>query len=89
MNPKEVFLIARVFQIKSEKHPKIKIAYEKAFEYLRSTVCDFAKIDVDIHLALVQKFNLPAREPAPVFTEGYKDRSLSETNFPELGVVFK
>lgn len=27
MNPKEIFLIARVFQLKKEKYPKTKVAY--------------------------------------------------------------
>ena len=89
VNSGEVFLIARVFQIKSEKHLKMKIACEKACEYLKLAVCDFAKINADIHPVLAQKFNLPTLEPAPVFTEGYQDKSLGATNFSELGFVFK
>ena len=57
MNPEEVFLIARVFQIKAEKHPKMKIACDKACEFLKALVCDFGKINVDIHLVLDKKFN--------------------------------
>ena len=82
MNPEEVFLIARVFQFKFEKHSKMKISFERACEYLRSTVCDFAKIDADIHPALAQKFILPAHEPIPILIEGYEERSLGATNFP-------
>ena len=63
----------------------MKIAYEKAYEYLKSAVCDFAKIDEDIHPVLAQKFNLPTLDPVPVFTEGYQDRTLGATNFLELG----
>lgn len=29
MNPKEAFLISRVFQVKAEKHPKMRIECEK------------------------------------------------------------
>ena len=45
MNPREVFLIAKVFQNKSEKYPKMKIAFERASTFLRENVCDFAKIE--------------------------------------------
>ena len=40
MNLEEVFLIAKVFQHKSEKHPKMKIALERANTFLKETVCD-------------------------------------------------
>ena len=33
-NPEDIFLIARVFQLKAEKHPKIKVAFERACEFL-------------------------------------------------------
>ena len=89
MNPEEVFLIARVFQINYEKHTKMNIAYERDCTFLKETLCDFAKINVDIHLALAHKFNLPPLDPALVLTEGYQERSLGATNFPKLGVVYK
>ena len=89
MNPEKVYLIARVFQIKAEKHLKMVIVYEKACEFLKSLVCDFAKIDAYIHIVLAQKFKLPALEPTPVFTKGYQERSIGATNFPQLGVVYK
>ena len=82
MNPEEVFLIARVFQIKAEKHPKMKIACDKACEFLKALVCGFRKIYVDIHHLLAQKFNFPKLEPEPSFTEGCQEMSLSATNFP-------
>ena len=89
MNPEEVFLIARVFENKSEKYPKMEIAFERASIFLRESLCDFAKIDADIHPALAKKFNLPPLDPAPMLTEGYQERSLGATNFPDLGVIFK
>ena len=49
MNPEEVFLIAKVFQNKCEKHPKMKIALERSSTYLKEIVRDFAKIDAEIH----------------------------------------
>ena len=41
----EIFLIARVFQLKAEKYPKMKISFEMACEFIKSLVCDFGKID--------------------------------------------
>ncbi|KAL7594601.1 hypothetical protein Lser_V15G29705 [Lactuca serriola] len=89
MNPEEIFLIARVFQNKSEKNPKMKIALERASTFLRETICDFARIDTNIHTALAPKFNLPPLDPAPMLTKGFQERSLGATNFPDLGVIFK
>lgn len=89
MNPEEVFLIAKVFQNKTEKYPKMKIAFERASTFLGETVCDFAKIDADIHPALAKKFDLPPLDPAPMLTEGYQERSLGATKFPDLVVIFK
>lgn len=45
MNPEEIFFIARVLQLKSEKHHKMKIACERACEFLKALVCDFGRID--------------------------------------------
>lgn len=84
MKPKEVFLIVRVFQVKSDKHPNMKIAYEKACEFLKSLVYDFEKIDTDIHPVLAKKFNFPELESASSFTEGYQEMSLGATNLPQL-----
>ena len=89
MNSEEIFLIAKVFQNKSEKHPKMKIELEKANSFLRDTVCDFAKIDADIYPTILKKFDLPPLEPVPMPTEGFEERSLGTTNFPDLGVIFK
>lgn len=89
MNLEEVFLIAKVFQHKSEKHQKMKIALERANTSLKETVCDFAKIDADIYPTIAKKFHLPPLDPAPMATEGYEERSLGATNYLELGVIFK
>ena len=89
MNPKEVFLIAKVFQNKAEKHPKMKTALDRVNNFLRETVCNFAKIDADIYPIISKKFDLPPLDPAPMPTEGFADRSLWATNFPELGIIFK
>lgn len=89
MNPEEVFLIARVFQNKLEKNPKMKIEFERANTFLRQTVFDFAKIDADIHITLAEKFNLPPLDPDPMLTEGFQERSHGEKNFPDLGVIIK
>ena len=67
----------------------MKIALERASSFLKETVCDFAKIDADIHPTIAKKFDLPPLDPAPMPTEGYQERSLGATNFPELGVIFK
>lgn len=45
MNLEELFLIARVFNLKIEKYHNLKIAYGKVCYYLRSLVCDFISID--------------------------------------------
>ena len=67
----------------------MKIALERASIYLKETVCDFVKIDADIHPTIAKKFDLPPLDPAPMPTEGYQERSMGATNFPVLGVIFK
>lgn len=52
MNPEEVLLIARVFQLKALKHPKMEDVYLRAAEFLRAYVCDFGKINSEIHYFL-------------------------------------
>ena len=89
MNPEEVFLIAKVFQNKVDKYPKIKISLERENTFLKETLCDFMKIDAYIHPALAKNFHLPPLDPAPVLTEGFQERSLCATNYPDLGIVFK
>lgn len=58
-------------------------------EYLKELVCDFGKIDAEIHLVLTKKFNFTDFELALSFTKGYQDMSLKATNYLELGVVYK
>lgn len=45
MNHEEIFFTARVFQVKAEKRPKMKISCERACEFIKALVCDFGKID--------------------------------------------
>ena len=59
MNLEEIFLIAQVFQLKAEKYPKMKIAFEMTCEFLKALVCDFGKKDAEIHPILAQKFEFP------------------------------
>lgn len=54
MNPEEISFIAWVFQVKSEKPPKMKIAYERACEFLKAPVREFGKIDAEIHPVLAK-----------------------------------
>ena len=89
MNPEEIFLISRVFQNKVENHLKMQMALDKAKSFLRDTVCDFAKIDADIHPTIIRKFDLPPLEPVPMPTEGFEETSLGATNFLELRIIFK
>ena len=89
MNTKEIFLVANVLQNKMDNHLKMQIEYERACTFLKETVCDFARIDADIHPTLDQKFNLPPLKPTLVLTESFQERSLGATNFPDIGVTFK
>lgn len=89
MNPKEIFLISRVFSVKADKYPKVTISCERACEFLKPLVCDFGKIGTEIQPVLAKKFKFPNFEPAPSFTEGYQNMSLGETDHPKLGVIFK
>ena len=89
MNPEEIFLIARVFQGKAEKYPKMQIALDRVNSFLMDTVCDFAKIDADIYPTIAKKHELPPLDPAPMPSEGFEERPLGASNFPELGVIFK
>lgn len=51
MNP-EVFLITRVFQLKVLKHKKMEHDYLRVADFLRAYVCDFGKIDVELHSSI-------------------------------------
>ena len=89
MNPEEIFLIARVFQGKAEKYPKMQIALDRVNSFLMDTVCDFAKIDADIYPNIAKKHELPLLDPTPMPSEAFEERPLGASNFLELGVIFK
>lgn len=89
MNPEEIFFVARVLQLKSEKHHKMKITYERACKFLKALACDFRRIDVEIHPILAKKFNFPKLDLVPAFTNVFEEMQLGVTNYPELGVIYK
>lgn len=89
MNPEEIFFIAGVFQLKAEKYPKMKIAFKRPCELLKALVCDFGKIDAEIHPVLANKFNFTPFDLVPYYTKGFQDMSLGATSYSELGVVYK
>lgn len=57
MNPKHILLIDRVFQFKAQKYPTMEYVYIRATDFLKALVCDFERIDVEIHSVLVEKMN--------------------------------
>ena len=67
----------------------MKVAFERACEFLKALVCDFGKIDEEIHPVLVKKFNFPPFEQVSTITEGFQEMSLGAASYPELGVVYK
>lgn len=73
----------------TEKYHKMKLAYTRACDFLKAIVCDFAKIDVEIHLVPAEKLNFPPFEYDLKFTKGIHNLSLGATNFPKLVIVFK
>lgn len=89
MNPEVNFLIARVFQLKAEKYPKMKIAFERACEFHKALVCDIGKIDAEIDPVISNKFYFPPVKTVPNYTEFFQDMSIGETKFPKLGVIYK
>lgn len=44
----------------------------RACDFLKALVCDFAKIDAEIHHVLAEKINFPSFEHAPILTEEFK-----------------
>lgn len=71
MNPEEIFLIARVLQLKAQKHPKMEDAYIRVVGFLKSLICDFGKIDAEINSVLVEKMHFPLFQYPSYITEGY------------------
>ena len=67
----------------------MKIAYERACKFLKALVCDFGKINDEIHSILAEKCNFPPFELVPDYTERFQEMSLGSTSYPELGVVYK
>lgn len=89
MNPKEIFLITRVFKNKIEKTHKMKPAYTRTYDFLKDLVCEFTKIDAKIYPVLEESMNFPPFEHAPVILKIIQDLSLGSTNFPDLGIILK
>lgn len=89
MNLEEIFLISRVFSFKIEKHHKMKVAYAKTCDFLKSLVCDFATIDIEIHLVLVNRMGLPPFDPQTMITEDIQEMSCGATNSSDLGIIFR
>lgn len=48
-------------------------------------VCDFGKIDAEIHLVLANKLDFSPFEPIPKYTKGFQDLSLGATSFSQYG----
>lgn len=61
----------------------------KTCEFIKPLVCHFGKIDDEIRPILDKMFKFPDFKPAPSFTEGFLDMSLSATNYLESGLIFK
>lgn len=78
-----------VFQLKAQKYPKMEDAYIRFVDFLKSLVCDFGKIDVEIHSVLAEKMNYPPFEHPEYITDRIHHLSLGATNFPQLGIVFR
>ena len=44
---------------------------------------------MDIHPLIAKTIDLPPLDPTPMPTEGFEERSLGATNFPDLVIIFK
>lgn len=64
----------------------MKPSYARACEFLKAILCDFAKIDVEIHPIFAKIMNFPPFEHAPFITKGIQYLSLRATSFPDLGI---
>ena len=65
----------------------MKIYFDRAYEFLKALVCDFGKIDADIHPILAHKFDFPPFDYVQTITEGFQEINLGAKGFPELGIV--
>ena len=88
MNPEELFLYAKVFSHKIEKHHNMKTPYRRVYTYLWSMLSDFATIDVEIHPILQEKLDLPPLEPLHFITGGIQEMNLRDTSNPDFGLIF-
>lgn len=66
MNPKEVFIIARITSQKIERHHSFKPTYARDFDFLKSLVCDFTSIDIEVQPVLPNHVDIPPLEPAMI-----------------------
>lgn len=89
MNPKDFFLITRVFQLKVLKYLKMEDAHIRVADFLRAYVYDFGKNDFEIHSTLSEKVKFPPFEHSNYITKGIQDLSLGATSFPALCIIFK
>lgn len=85
MNPEEIFFIVRVFQLKVVMYPKMKVAFERACEFNKALVCDFGKIDAEIHPILTQNFDCPPFDHVPTITEDFKRWTSVQQTFQSSG----
>ena len=60
MNPEEIFLIAQVFQLKAKKYPNMKVAFERACEFIKALVCGFGKMLKYNHSLTISSIFLPS-----------------------------
>lgn len=70
MNSEEIFAISRVFKNNIEKHHNMKPTYARACDFLKSLICDFVMIDVEIYPVLAENTNFPPFEHAIFITKG-------------------
>lgn len=89
MNLKEIFTISQVFSFKIEKHHKMNPTYERACNFLRSILCDFAIIYVEIHQILENQVDLHPFKYPTMITKGIQEMNCGATNCPDLVIIFR
>lgn len=65
----------------------MKTTYAKACEFLKSLMCDFAAIDVEIHPILENQVGLPLIDQPMVIVNGIQEMNYDATNFPKLSII--
>ena len=88
MNLEEIFHIARVFSFKIKKYHNMKTAYARAYDFLKSPVCDFTTIDAEIHPSLSNKIGFLLINSPTIIVEDIQEMNCRATNYAELGIVF-